>query len=90
MTHISKQDIASAFTHIIVHPTDLNLLMGFKWHDQYYFSMCLVYGCHSSPFLYNQFADAPKLIAKSRDTSNLLDYYVDDSFMVESSALTVT
>ncbi len=83
--YISKQDIASAFTHIIVHPSDWNLL-GFKWHDQYYFSMCLVFGCGSSPFLYNQFADTLKFMAKSRGSSNLLDHYVDDSFTVEESA----
>ncbi len=29
--YISKQDIASAFTHIIVHPSDWNIL-GFIWH----------------------------------------------------------
>ncbi len=56
-----KQDIASTFTHIIVHPSDWHLL-SFKWHDQYYFSMCLVFGCHSSPFLYNQIADALKFM----------------------------
>ncbi len=47
--YISKQDIASAFTHIIVHLSNRNL-HGFKWHIQYYFSMCLVFGCRSSPF----------------------------------------
>ncbi len=83
--YISNQDIASAFTHIIVHPSDWNLL-GFKWYDQYYFSMCLVFGCHSSPILYNQFADALEFMAKSRGSSNLLDHYVDDSFPVKESA----
>ncbi len=81
--YISKQDIASTLTHIIVHP-DWNLL-GFKWHDQYYFSICLVFGCRSSPFLYNHFADALEFMAKSRGSSNLLNYYVDDNFRVEAS-----
>ncbi len=40
----------SAITHSIVHLSDWNVL-GFKWHDQYYFSMCLVVGCRSSPYL---------------------------------------
>ncbi len=81
--YISKQDIASTFTHIIVHPRYWNLL-GFKWHDKNYFSICLVFGCCSSSSLYSQFADALKFIAKGRDSSNLLNHYVDDSFMVES------
>ncbi len=81
---ISKQDIASAFTHIIVHLSDCNL-QGFKWHDQYYFSMCLVFGCCSSPFLYNQFADALEFMVKRRGSSNLLKHYIDDSFTVEAS-----
>ncbi len=83
--YINKQDIASAFTHIIVHPSDWNLL-GFKWHDQYYFSMCLVFGCRSSSFLYNQFADTLEFMAKSRGSRKLLNHYLDDSFTVEESA----
>ncbi len=83
--YISKHDIASAFTYIIVHTSDWNLL-GFKWRNQYYFSMCLVFDCRSSPFLYNQFADALEFMAKSRGSSNLLDHYVDGSFTVEASA----
>ncbi len=55
--YISMQDIASTFTHIIVHPSDWHFL-GFKWQNKYYFSMCLVFGCRSSPYLYNQFMDA--------------------------------
>ncbi len=48
--------------------------------------MCLVFGFCSSPFLYYQFADAIEFMAKSMGSSNLLDHYVDDSFMVEASA----
>ncbi len=40
--YINKQDIASAFTHIIVHPSDWYLL-GFKWQNNYDFSKCLVF-----------------------------------------------
>ena len=78
---ISKQDIASAFTHIIVHPSDWHLL-GFKWLGKYYFSMCLVFGCCSSPFNFNLYADALEYMAKSRGSSEHLDHYVDDSFTV--------
>ncbi len=51
--------------------------------------MCLVFGCRSSPFLYNQFADALEFMAKSSGSSKLLDHYIDDSFMVEFAALTL-
>ena len=82
--YISKQDIASAFTHIIVHPSDWHLL-GFKWLGKYYFSMCLVFGCRSSPFNFNIYADALEYMAKSRGCSEHLDHYVDDSFTVAGS-----
>ena len=82
--YISKQDVASAFTHIIVHPSDWHLL-GFKWQGMYYFSMCLVFGCRSSPYLFNLYADALEYMAKARGSSQMLDHYVDDSFTVEGS-----
>ncbi len=51
--------------------------------------MCLIFVCHSLPFLYYQFADALESMAKSRGSSKVLDYYVDHSFTVDSSALTL-
>ncbi len=83
--YITKQDIASAFSDIIVHPSDWHLL-GFKWQNNNYFSMCLVFGCSSSPYLYNQFADALEYMAKYRGSSELRDHYMDDSFIIELSA----
>ncbi len=55
--YISKQDIASAFTHIIVHHSDWHLL-GFKWQNNYYFSMCLFFGYRTLLYLYNEYVDA--------------------------------
>ncbi len=81
--YISKQDIACAFTHIIVHPIDWHLL-GFKRQNNYYFSMCLVFSCHSSPYLYNQFVDSLEYMAKYRGNSELLAHHMDESFNMES------
>ncbi len=83
--NITKKDIVSASTHIIVHSIDWHLL-GFKWQNNYYFSMILVFGCHSWPYLYNKFTDALLYMAKNRGSSELLDHDVDDSFTIKSSA----
>ena len=52
---LCKTDVSDAFKQIPLHPT-LWPYHGIKWHDQYYFYTRLVFGCRSSPMIFDTFA----------------------------------
>ena len=54
---MAKVDLESAFRIVPVRHQDWELL-GIYWRDLYYVNTCLPFGCRSSPFLFNQFANA--------------------------------
>ena len=65
-TLMAKLDLADAFKHILVHPKDWLLLCS-SWDVlqvdslvlwQYYVDLFLPFGLHSSPAIFNHYADA--------------------------------
>ena len=78
---LSKSDLDAAFRHIIVHCEDWELL-GFSWDAQWYFDVVLPFGCRSSPFLYNVFAELLHWLTLALGVVLML-HYVDDFLFIE-------
>ena len=86
--YLAKADLKSAFRLCPVAKDDWHLL-GVFWGGLYYIDKVLPFGLRSSPFLFNQFADALAWIASSNygvqdllhylESSNDLDLYTDAS-----------
>ena len=77
---MAKVDLKSAFRMIPVRHQDWELL-GIHWRDNFYVDTCLPFGCRSSPYLFNQFAEAIQWILAHNYQANLI-HYLDDFFLV--------
>ncbi len=79
---LCKFDIADAFKQIPVHPT-VWPFQGIKWEKKHYFYSRLVFGCRSSPKLFDQLAEAICWIAIHKyKVSNLL-HLLDDFLTID-------
>ena len=78
-TLLAKFDIRRAFRLCPVHPDDWHLL-GVKWQNQLYYDRVLPFGLRSSPFIFNEVADALQWICQSHlsieDILHLLDDFL--------------
>ena len=80
---MAKADLKSAFRLCPVHPLDWPLL-GICWRQQYFVDKCLPFGLRSSPFLFNQLADALQwCLSYYFGVSNSF-HYLDDFFFAGS------
>ena len=78
---MGKLDIKHAFRLCPVHPADWCLL-GYKWDGRYFVDTRLPFGSRSSPFIFNQFAEA--LIWILRHVYGMVRcvvHYLDDFFV---------
>ena len=78
---MAKVDLKLAFRMVPVCRQDWELL-GLYWNKQYYVDTCLLFGCRSSPFLFNQFAEALHWILVNNYKLQLI-HYLDDFFIVD-------
>ena len=76
---MAKLDIKHAFRIVPVHPDDWDLL-GTCWQGQLYVELRLPFGCRSSVFIFNTFADALARILRVKYLIEMLVHYLDDFF----------
>ena len=81
---MSKIDIQSAFRLCPVRPVDWPLL-GYSWGNGFYFDTHLPFGCRSSPFIFNSFADAIWWILINVVGVASVIHYLDDFFLCNIS-----
>ena len=81
---MAKLDIKHAFHLCPVHPSDWPYL-GYKWLDQYFVDLRLPFGSRSSPFIFNQFAEALLWILICVFGIPHIINYLDDFFLCASS-----
>ena len=81
---MAKLDIKHAFRLCPVHPSDWPYL-GYKWLDQYFVDLRLPFGSRSSPFIFNQFAEALLWILICVFGIPHIIHYLDDFFLCASS-----
>lgn len=86
-----KLDIADAFKHCVVRPSDWDLLgstwtslINGKYVTQYYIDMVLPFGCSSSPKLFDTFASGLKFIMQQKGAS-IIEKYLDDFYSCAST-----
>ena len=80
---LCKTDLVDAFKTIPVHP-DVWPLQGVKWKNEYYFFTRLVFGCRSSPKIFNALSQAIAWISKNNyGIANIL-YLLDDFLTLDS------
>ena len=79
---LAKCDLASAFQHIIVHPSDWNKL-GFIWENSFYMFLCLPFGLRSAPKTFDHFAEGLQYMAIKNGTSRWTSHYLDDTITLE-------
>ncbi len=85
-----KLDLQSAFQSVKVRPEDTHLL-GFTWTDkngdeQLFCYKTLPFGLRSSPWAFNQFADALLFVAKERGLTEDTIHFLDDYWGVTGSS----
>ena len=68
-----------AFRLCPVSPSDWDFL-GMHWQGKFYVYLCLPFGFHSSPFLFNGLANASEWIHKNNYNIQALMHYLDDYF----------
>ena len=73
----SKVDIRNAFRLCPVRQDDWHLL-GIHWRGQYYFERVLPFGLRSSPFIFNQVADALEWVLCHEFAIKEIMHYLDD------------
>ena len=76
---MAKVDLKAAFRMVPVQRSDWELL-GIHWRGQYYIDTCLPFGCRSSPFLFNQFAEALQWMLTTNYHIPSI-HYLDDYFI---------
>ena len=85
----AKLDLVNAFKHILIRSQDWPLL-GSSWDLQhpessmcclYYVNLFLSFGLHSSPALFNEYANALQYAMKTNNVQDFL-HYLDDYFTV--------
>ena len=57
-------------------------LLGIQWQGKFYIDLCLPFGLRSSPYLFNNLADAFEWLLKSNYRIQDLMHYLDDYLMV--------
>ena len=57
-------------------------LLGIHWQGKFYIDLCLPFGLRSSPYLFNNLADAFEWLLKSNYRIQDLMHYLDDYLMV--------
>jgi hypothetical protein len=76
---IAKTDLMDAFRIIPLSLASYRLL-GFKWHDKYYYDRCLPFGCSSSCQTFESLSQAIQWILINklsiRNTSHILDDFI--------------
>ncbi len=77
---LAKLDLKDVFRHIPIHPADWNLL-GCTWGDQFYYSIVLVFGAKSAPYIFNLFAEGFHWIIQ-RHIPASLHHYLDDFLLI--------
>ena len=82
--HMAKVDIRHAFRLCPVRPQDYRLL-GMFWQGSYYVDTRLPFGCRSSPFIFNSFADALAWIIIFVYGITSIIHYLDDFFFAASA-----
>ena len=70
-------DIKNAFRHCRVHPEDWHSL-GCAWQGSCYYHTGLTFGLQSSPWLFNQMADAVEWILRVKFGIQHVIHYLDD------------
>jgi hypothetical protein len=81
-----KLDLADAFKHCIVRPSDWDLL-GSTWTSEiegklvteFYIEMALPFGCSSSPKIFDKYASGLKFIMQYKGAS-IIEKYLDDYY----------
>ena len=80
---LSKIDIQSAFRLLPVKPAEWYML-GMRWLNAYFIDCHLPFGCRSSPFIFNVFADLIAwIITNTTHVTNIV-HYLDDYLLVSS------
>lgn len=80
-----KVDIADAFKLVPLKPQTWNMF-GIKWKGLYYFYERLVFGCRSSPKIFDQLSIAICWIAKHKYKVNNIIHLLDDFLTVDSAS----
>lgn len=82
---LAKLDIQDAFKHISVSPSDIEL-QGSTWfrklsngtyRKEFYMDRVLVFGCRSSPKIFNEYATALEYIMKTKGVTDVC-HFLDD------------
>ena len=84
---MAKVDLKAALRLVPLQCTDWNLL-GIHWREQFYIDTCLPFGCRSSRYLFNQFAEAFRWMLTENYHIQAI-HYLDDYFMVSPPEPTV-
>ena len=79
---LCKTDLTDAFKQIMVHPT-VWPYQGIRWRGKYYFFTRLVFGCRSSPKIFDQLSLALVWIAKNNYGIDVLLHLLDDFLAID-------
>lgn len=79
-----KRDLADAFRHIPIHPSDWSLF-GFEWRDKLFQERFLPFGLRTAPRLFNYFAEGLHWILESQSMAVII-HYLDDFLAVFRAA----
>ena len=82
--YMAKLDIQHAFRLCPVHPSDWPLL-GYQWLGKYFVDVRLPFGSRSSPFIFNQFAEALLWILMCIFGILHIVHYLDDFFICSTT-----
>ena len=81
---MAKLDVRHAFRLCPVHPEDWPLLT-YWWKGRFFVDVVLPFGCRSSPFIFNTFADTLEWVARSKFEVKSMLHYLDDFFFTGPS-----
>ena len=74
---MAKFDVEAAYRNVPAHPSH-HILLGMKWHNQFYVDLVLPFGLRSAPFIFNSIVDmAEWILVNSYQIPDLL-HYLDD------------
>ena len=79
---LSKAVITDAFKMVPIHPSQWHLF-GLKWESKLYFAVRLTFGCRSSPFIFNQVAEALCWILLNRVRVPSLLHLLDNVLLID-------
>ena len=74
---LCKTDMTDAFKQLPLHPSVWHL-HGIKWQEKYYFYTRLVFGCHSSPKIFDKLSSAIAWIAQNQYGLKFTLHLLDD------------